>query len=292
MIDSFRVFNDPMTSYWRLEKSFIRYNKIIKYYPFELINKNNLLINYIFSPNINILNFIKKKIIYKSKLIVIGFYAYNYYAKKSDKKFIFNNFPYYELISDDLKKDGIIIFNKLKKINNNIKIKQYYQLYEYFDNKIEYYINNKLILILYGNYNRCTVYNYSIKKKIYFGTFNLIIMYLLINYYYYIIIKNNNLMELYNLLYINLFKLRNLYLNKNKITVIDKSPFQDFTLKCIGKPIEMKRNSMLSIIDKKNNNKIFKFKYNPNGLNGKIPNYIFTNKSGNEILNKKKFIIK
>ena len=117
-------------------------------------------------------------------------------------------------------------------------------------------------------------------------------MYLLINYYYYIIIKNNNLMELYNLLYINLFKLRNLYLNKNKITVIDKSPFQDFTLKCIGKPIEMKRNSMLSIIDKKNNNKIFKFKYNPNGLNGKIPNYIFTNKSGNEILNKKKFIIK
>jgi hypothetical protein len=47
----------------------------------------------------------------------------------------------------------------------------------------------------------------------------------------------------------------------------------------------------LLILDKKKNNKIFKFKYNPNGLNGKIPNYIFNNKSGNEIYNKKFFII-
>jgi hypothetical protein len=291
MIDTFRVFNDPMTSYWRLDKSFTRYNKIIKYYPFELIKKNNSLIDYNFNPNIKILNFIKKKIIYKSKLIVIGFYAYNYYAKKSNKKFIFKNFPYYEIITDNLKNDGIEIFNKLKKIYNNVKIKQYYQLYEYLDNKIEYYINKKLVLILYGNYNRCTVYNYSKKKNIYIGTFNLIIMYLLINYYYYLIIKNNNLMELYNLLYLNLFKLRFLYLNKKNITVLDESPFQDFTFKCIGKPIEMKRQSILLILDKKKNNKIYKFKYNPNGLKGKIPNYVFTNKSGNEIYNKKLFII-
>jgi hypothetical protein len=298
MIDSYRVFNDPMTSYWRLEKSFIRFNKIIKYYPFELTNKNIIINknkellfnNFNFKPNYKFLKFIKKKIIHKSKLIVIGFYAYNYYAKKSNKKFIFKKFPYYELISDDLKNDSLIILKKLKQFNNNIKIKQYYQLYEYFDNKIEYYLNNELILILYGNYKRCTVYNYSEKKKIYFGTFNLIIMYLLINYYYFIIIKNNNLMELYNLLYINLFELRTIFLNKNNITVIDNSLFQDFTLKCIGKPIEMKRQSMLSIIDKKYN-KIFKFKYNPNGLNGKIPKFKFINKSGTEIYNKKNFII-
>ena len=116
-------------------------------------------------------------------------------------------------------------------------------------------------------------------------------MYLLINYYYYDIIKNNKLKELYNLLYINLFKLRINYLNIKNITVIDKSPFQDFTLKCIGKPIEIKRLSMLSIIDKKKNNKIFKFKYNPNGIKGKIPKYIFNNKSGTEIYNNNKYII-
>ena len=161
IIDSFRVFNDPMTSYWRLEKSFIRYNKMIKYYPLELINNKITLENFKYDIDNNILNFIKKKIIHKSKLIVIGFYAYNYYAKKSDKTFIFNNFPYYELISDDLKKDGIKILKLLKKINNNIQIKQYYELYEYIDNKIEYYINNKLILILYGNSNKCIVYKYS-----------------------------------------------------------------------------------------------------------------------------------
>jgi hypothetical protein len=291
MIDSFRVFNDPMTSYWRLEKSFIRYNKMIKYYPFELINKDLSLDKYKFDINNNILNYIKKKIIHKSKLIVIGFYAYNYYAKKSDKNYIFNDFPYYELITDNLKKDGIIILKLLKKLNNNVQIKQYYELYEYIDNKIEYYINNKLILILYGNSNKCIVYKYSYKKKIYFGTFNLIIMYMLINYYYYNIIKNNKIADLYNLLYVNLFKLRINYLNLKKITVIDKSPFQDFTLKCIGKPIEIKRVSMLSMIDKKKNNKIFKFKYSPNGIQGKKPKYIFNNKSGTEIFNIKKYII-
>ena len=48
---------------------------------------------------------------------------------------------------------------------------------------------HKLILILYGNNERCIVYNYSEKKHCYFGTFNLVIMYILFNYFYYYINK-------------------------------------------------------------------------------------------------------
>ena len=32
-IDVFRVFSDPMTSYWRVEKSFLRNDLLMKYYP-------------------------------------------------------------------------------------------------------------------------------------------------------------------------------------------------------------------------------------------------------------------
>ena len=38
-IDYFRMFTDPMVSYWRLEKHFIRYLKLQKTYPLPLISK-------------------------------------------------------------------------------------------------------------------------------------------------------------------------------------------------------------------------------------------------------------
>jgi hypothetical protein len=282
-IDFLRVFVDPMTSYWRLEKSFTRFNKLIKYYPLDIIPFNiNKLISF---KNNDILYYIKKHIIHKSKYIVIGFFAYNYYIKKYTNKFLINNLLYYELISNNLIEDGNHILEKLtKKYGNKITVSEFSPFYDLFDKRFEYYYNNNLILCLYGNNERCIVYKYSNKKKIYFSTFNLLILYLLINYYYYTINNNKNA-YLYMMLINKLYEIKNLYLIKYNKSVLDDTPFQDFSLKCIGEPIELKRKAML--------NKIKKFKYTPKkGSKGTIPYYIFNNKSGNKIINNKFFSLK
>jgi len=95
LIDIYRVFTDPMTSYWRLEKSFKRFLRVYKYYPIEKY-KNNNIINFSTLANDDILKKIRKHIIHNSNYIVIGTYAYNYYVKKINIPTVKINF--YEII--------------------------------------------------------------------------------------------------------------------------------------------------------------------------------------------------
>ena len=274
-VDFFRVFADPMTSYWRLDKSFNRYIKLEKYYPIENAPKNDLYKN-IYNP---IYKIIKKKIIQKSKLINIGLYAYNYYIKKNGEKPV--NIDFYELISIDYKTDSKNILNKLKSLfGNKITYNEFSPFYEFFDKKTEYLLNNKIILRLYANNSKCVVCNYSNKKKCYIGTYQLVYLYFLANYIYNIINKNKQFANNYNFLLYNLNKIKNEYLDKNNKTVLDETPFQEFTMKCIGDTTDFLRKARL---DKKKNNKDV-FRYTPTGAEKKIPNYIYPNHSGNKII--------
>jgi len=282
--DAYRIMTDPMTSYWRLEKAITRFNKLLNYYPItnEHTATKSLELE---KPNNKIMRFIRKHVIHKSKLVVIGFYAFEYYNKKiikSDKK----EYPYYELITDDIINDTKKIEKKLKNIHSNITIKQFSPFLEFFDKRVEFYIDNKLILRLFGNNNRCIVYRYSKNKKTYFGTYNLTYMYLLFEYFYNKINKKQNETELYNILLSKLAIIRTKYLENHNITVIDPSPFQDFTLKCTGKPIDIIREFRLQ------KNKSNKFNYKPSGKIINIPKLLFNNISGNEILDIKKLFYK
>ena len=283
LIDTYRVIVDPLTSYFRLDKSINRFQILIKYYPI-----NNKYSKIILNDNINnniIINYIIKKIIYKSNLIVIGLYGYNYYIKKISKKNIIN-ISYIELISNNITNDAKYIYKKLVNKYKNIEIKEYFPFFEYMDRRIEYYYNNNLILKLYGNNNKCIIYNYSSKKNTYFGTFSLIYLYFLINYYYYLINNKNNIINLIYKLLGNMIFFRDKYLNYKNITIIDKSPFQYFTVKCFGLAVDIQREYRLSLSKKDSKSK---FKYKP--LQKKVPEYNFDNISGNQILNKKYLIL-
>jgi len=291
LLDIYKILTDPYTSYWRIDKILDRVTKLIKYYPIKNIKFN---IEKVLEKNNNeILDFIKLKIMENSKYITIGFYAYNYYIKKLTKKYIIKNIPYIELISSNLKIDGLQIYKELKLKYKNVTIKQYNQFSGYIDNKIEYYVNNNLILILYGNYNRCILYKYSKKEKIYYGTFTITIMYLLFFYYYNFVNKNKEYSKLYKYLIGKLFLIRNKYLIRNNITVIDVSPFQEFTIECIGKHLDIKRNYLIQNLKKYKERKQVLFKYLPDEktIKNPIPNIVFNNTSGNIITQKQKYII-
>jgi len=265
MVDAYRILTDPMTSYWRLDKSIKRFQKLLKYYPLDQKLSD---VKWDFSKakdvleNELLLKFIRKKIIHKSKLIVVGFYAFNYYVKKESNENVLNKYPYYEVISTEFEKDAKHILKHLThKFSNKITIKEFPPFYSFMDKRIEYYYDDYLILKLFGNNQRCIVYNYSDKKYTHFGTYNLVFMYLLFNYFYAIINHDKFNSELYLSLISKIYNSRNKYLNIHNITVIDKSPFQDFTYKCYGIPSDPMRVALLESLK----NKKIKFKYIPSG---------------------------
>lgn len=243
MIDAYRVLTDPMTSYWRVDKSIKRFQKLLRYYPIDnTVPDNNINFNKQIATKD--LQFIRRKIIHKSRLIVVGFYAYDYYMKKANKQYMLNRYPYYEVISTDYIKDSDNIYNIMKnKYSNRLVTKEYKPFFNFTDERTEFYLDDKLVLILYGNNKRCIVYTYSEKKTVYFGTFNLVYMYMLFANY---MNNMNNMNTMYKILASRMMDGRNKYLDSHNKTVVDKSPFQDFTIKCMGKPIEPTRDMLLN----------------------------------------------
>jgi hypothetical protein len=84
MIDYFRMFTDPMISYWRLEKHFERYMKIQKSYPLPLVQKPLIMSPYKNKNITKAIDMIFDFVTDKETILITGFYIYNYYLYSSD----------------------------------------------------------------------------------------------------------------------------------------------------------------------------------------------------------------
>ena len=285
LIDAFRVYADPLTSYFRLDRTFFRFSTLIKHYPFDLsLYKNTIQYE---NENKDTKKFIRHKIFHNSQLIIIGHYAFNYLVKRVDNKLVVDNFPYYQVISINYNEDKVKIGNFLRINFKNITSKEFYPYFQFYDKHTEYYHNNVCILKLYGHNNRCIVNHFSENKKVYFGTFQLIFLYLLVDYQYAITRRDSKEKNNYITLISRLLKAREMYLNIHNKTILERSPFQEFTLQCLGSTEDPLRMSRLEERKKKEAKKLIKFRYDPKGNPGKIPNFKFDNTSGNEILKNK-----
>ena len=283
LIDAYRVYCDPMSSYFRLSKTFTRFTKLMKYYPFN----DNMIYNKIDITTSNkeehdgFLYYIRKKIFQHSKLIIVGTYCFNNLMKiaKMPETYLLED-SFYQVISTEYNNDINYIYQKLLKYNKDIKKKSYNPFYQFVDKSTEFYYNDNLILRVYGANDRCTVYRKSEKKKVLFGTFQLLFLYSLINYNIGIIRGNKFNETLYATMIVRLLKARDTYLENNKITILDKSPFQEFTTECIGEPKDILRESFLERAKKREQGKQISFLYKPKGNPGKKPNFKFDNTSG------------
>jgi hypothetical protein len=294
-IDVFRVFSDPMTSYWRVEKSFLRNDLLLKYFPLPE-NKTNKKINTL-TKNLKstdyALRFIRKNILRKLKsIIMVGYYAYNYYVKKSGLKNLLTAAPYYDVISINYENDIKFIYKNLKsKFGNNLKIKEFYIFSQFLGKSTKFYLNNELILNVFDHNFRCTVYITSKNKKLKIASFSTMIMMILASIFYNTVFENKVEKNNQTLILSNIIAARNFYLKKRNLTVMDVSPFKEFGYECIGETMEFQRLQFLEREKRKKSNKKIVFRYEPTGKKTKIPNFNFNNSSGNQIKRKKDLII-
>ena len=290
LIDIMRQYNDPMTSYWRVKKNLMRANILLSHYPLQTNGKFNKINT---NPETNkALDFVRKEIIIGSKLLVFGYYGYQYYMyKANDDKKEELYVPYYDVISVNISDDSKMIYEKLKAFNDKIKVVEYHPFFQFMDSRISFELNGEVILNVYGNNEMCIPSYHIPKKDIHIVTFPYMIQTLLVNFMYNKTYKNYKEMETADHMLETLINARNDFLKRHKKSILDDTPFREFRINCMGETMDQARKFRLSIAEKIKNKQRIKFRYDPTAKNEKfVPgSYKFANSSGS--INKTKYRI-
>ena len=287
-IDLYKICTDPLLSYeFRITKAFHRTSLLEYYYP--IISRNaKFQIDFFDKPNEKINNIIINQYIkFNENIIVSGLSAYNIFMEKLNKSNQIN-INYLSIITDDIEKSyneviKLLINNKIEK--NKITKKKYNKLFEIFDKRILIFYNNKIIISIMGNMNRCIPY--ITVKNINYISFHTLLLHLHYYLYYYRIEKRFDVVEFTKNLITILHETRLQYLKKNKLLGIEKDNIiSELITNCKFNTIDAR---MLFNEKIKNNIKLKKmyiFSYFPDKklieLN-KLPKFSYPNTSGSEI---------
>lgn len=298
-IDYLRIFTDPVDSYWRMSsdiKYFKRYALLQQYYP---LPNNNTSEKVTLKKNEPYIDDILKVIIdfatNNDNVIMLGFYAYNYFVQESKtKKYVSLNTPYYEMICINYKNDCLNLIELITKhvksnYDKEIKYSEFYPFFQFTDHSTEIYMDDILIARIYGNNNKCIPYQ-KIQNGINLCTFQTFIMFCLISIMKSRTINDEHSKNLYYMLLSNSIDIRGSYLYFNKKTFLDDTIFKDFITDFKGEGIRPEKQRRLLIEHRKKQGKKLVFTYEPSDTDIKdvITSYTFSNSSGNKIINQKK----
>jgi len=304
IIDYFRMFTDPMISYWRLEKHFERYMKVQRTYPLPLIQKPLYITPYKNNNIYNAMNIILDYLTEKDTILMTGFYVYNYYLYysgyyKNNKNYNYIDMPYLEAYSINYIKDGLDILNFIKglskEIADKLTYKEYYPFFQFYGYNFVIYYEQIPILYFYSNNKRCIPFkkvpyvkfnktNYEVikNKEVNIGCFDHNILHSLIILVKVRVDDDNDWNDIIYKYINGLVTFRNYYLEKNKETIYSESIFQGFVIECMGETLAPDRERRLVIEARKKLGKPYVFKYDPS-ISKSPTKYNFMNSSGNQI---------
>lgn len=320
MVDYFRMFTDPLTSYWRLEKHFERYKRVEKLYPLPLITKPLNIFAYKNKEISEAMNLIFDYISSKQSVLLTGFYVYNYYLYQSDyrknnKSYEYINIPYLEAYSTNYIQDGLDLLEFIKTIpeelSKKISHKEYFPFFQFYGyNTVIYYDDGKEtipILYLYSNNKKCIPYKQvdyikfdnlnknnpklDTNKKINIGCFDQNILHSLIILVKIRIDDDNDWNDIIYKMINGYVAFRNYFLETTKKTIYDDTIFQGFVIDCMGETILPDREKRLIGELRKKQGKPYTFRYDPSN-NTTLGKYTFANSSGNEILKESQLKLK
>lgn len=323
MIDYFRMITDPLTSYFRIEKSLTRLHLMEKHFP---LPRNTSAIDIVpAEDNLDIaFRTVHDFFTDRETTIVLGTYAYNHYilesgianrkqsggrrsgsgnrntSRQAEMKLIPIN--YYEAISTSYKRDARDLIRKLREkfIDNGSLIvhQESYPFFQYLGYSVTIKFEEDVICKLYHYNHRCTPYRtvpahyfgdreYDTPKKdgkIQIGSFPMIILYNLITIMKARTDQDNHTKNTYYTLNSHLLEMCNWYLDQNDKTIYDDTPFKYFILQCLGEMLTPKMEKAIRIQRKIDSGKRFTWRYTPeNDKHKGVGTWRFKNTSGNPI---------
>ena len=310
MVDILRQFNDPLTSFWRLDKNIKRGKLIIKNYPLEISTKT-IDLPKLNDETVKLIDYLLSNLIKSKYILFIGQIAFNTFTNPntniSKQTSTYDSSPI-EVISTNLAKDiettyGIIFkyfmdANKPNNFTDKILLEQYYPFFQFTDKKAVFKYGGETFLTIYGNNEKCIPFhdiNLIHKDKshpIKIGTFNFNFMMNLVKFHHAYSEKNKQTQNLQDYIMYRLLTSRDQFFETNNKTILDQTIFEDFKVDCLGDPISPMRKFMLSRRDRKLMPRSAMHPYDPEERrdNFSTDSYFFHNYSGNIINNPKDLI--
>jgi hypothetical protein len=311
LIDNYRQFNDPMTSFWRLEKVFARTCKTLSYYPLKEIRAS---LKIPFDPKTykpELMDIIRGYLT-TNTIMTIGFTGYNMFVRESGiknskqhKHIKEHDVPYIEIISIDFQKDATAIYELLKSTHKDdpdgFSLIEYYRFFQYYDRSCTIYYHDVPLVYIYDNNKKCFPFievpvnkilpnnkDNDAKKEIQVGTFDMHVMMFMILSIRYRVMDEKNMMIMYNGLVSHMIQIRNYYFGKTGKTLYDDTVFRAFVVDCMGTTIPPKIKHNMEIKKRLKEKKPAVFRYKPRErIQTTPPNFHFANSSGNPIKNDK-----
>jgi hypothetical protein len=327
MIDYFRVMTDPLTSFFRLEKTFTRLCIMLKHFPLPHSTSSIDII----PPDKELdvaFHKVHEFLTDRETAITVGMYAYNHLIKESeirdgqknrdnkqnrtagtkqkkegDQYIDFIDVNYYEVISTQYKRDARDLILSLRKTfsNERITYQENYPFFQYLGYSVNIYFDNEIICKMYHYNSRCTPFfdvpalyfkNKSYDElpgKIRVGSYALLMMYALITVMKARTDNDINTKNLYYTIISHMIDMKNSYFKKTNKTILDESLFQEFIIRCTGSMLSQTMEKQIRIEKKRKAGKKFSWNYNPGNERdvGNDMKYIFLNSSGNPINNDK-----
>jgi len=300
LIDIFRMYNDPLTSYWRLSKVFKRMELLLEKFPYDF--KKTKVIQLKSDSDIDdIIEFIFPQIVQKfSKILFTGELAYLIYTNPDADINTKNKLSQLEIITDDpdaiskfiesLTNKWINISKNTEKYDELFSVRHYSRFFQYWDKRTVFFYKDKPIFTIIGSNNRCLPVIKSkitlnkTKLSINIGTFLVTFNYFFVGYYYEHI---NKLGFYFNREFFNsLLTVRNSFFERNNKTVLDNTIYKEFIIECIGTTSDFSREFMLKLNEKREKGIKGTFSYDPNiSLGVYIPNLYFEQSDGLELSN-------
>ena len=306
IMDLYRVITNPMTGWLKIEKAYKRSSLLEQYYilpkmkyflknKLDSANKYNLSKTVKKPMYITLLenSIINQFLMKRNDYIIIGDLAYNTLIQKSSinkkkmrlldpksKKYrltiICYNKNYDNLIKDTI--DFIKKYSENSKIKT-ISIQKHYPFLELYSESTKFLINNHSVLRIY-NTKICQPYQKI--DGLLFGSIHLqLLMYYSWSFRSLISKKKTVNKDHYNFVIYNLDYAREHYYAKHKKLGIEKNPYQELQIECMGNEI----NTPFQLMIKRKNTRR-DFSYIPREGKLKTPEdfakWNFPNRSGNE----------
>lgn len=310
MIDILRQYNDPLTSFWRLDKNIKRGRLIIKNYPLELSTKP-IDIPKLNKETITLIDYLLPNLVKSKHILFIGNVAFNVFNNPNiniNKQISKYDNTAFEAVSTNISKDAEMAYyiiykyfmdmNKLELFSDKILLEQFYPFFQFTDKKIVFKYGGEVFLTIYGNNKKCIPYHEislshnNILYPIRIGTFNFNFMMCLIKFHRAYIEKNKNNKNLLDFIMYKLLKSRDDFFETNNKTILDQTIFEDFKVDCLGEPESPMRKFMISRRCRKLLPRSAIYPYDPEERRDNYPidSYFFENYSGNIINNPKDLI--
>lgn len=295
-IDFYRLINDPLTSYWRVEKTFKRLCLLQKYYPLKNISKPANFPNFEMRNHPeeldkyynSIFDFSKNK----ESILLFGYFAY--YYLKNNKLPKTDSIKSFEIISVDYVNDCTKILESLKEANTKekdlIKIEEYYPFFQFTGRKLSIYVNSVKIADIYNNSKMCIPFmdvKLDNTSKIRLVTFSYVIRMALILGQKNRVDKNQDESKNQQFIVTDLFNTKNKFMEKNNKTLLDDTRFKELQLECVGETEEQPRLYRKRLKTRKLKGLPLVRRYNPETDRDKTFTFNFKNTSGNIINNDK-----